>query len=89
MKNFQIMYQWYINGTNVLHNCLHKQHVKKAMSFFLLCIFFIRLQTERISLHFLCQSVTLIGEHIRVTTAFHYQNTIVNDNTSSIQCFCM
>jgi len=30
-----------------------------------------------------------MGEHISVTTAFHYQNTIVNDNTSSVHCFCM
>jgi len=82
MKNFQIMYQWYIIGTNVLCNCLYKQHLKKAMSFFLLCIYFIGLQTERISLHFLCQSVTFMGEHIRVTTAFHYPNTTVNENTS-------
>jgi hypothetical protein len=84
MKIFQIMYQWYTVGTNVLHNCWHKQHIKKAMSFFLLCIFFTGLQTEKISLHFVFQSVTF-----KVTIAFHFQNTTVNDNTYSMQCFCM
>jgi len=46
MKNFQIIYQWYIIGTNVLCNCLYKQHIKKAISFILLSIFFIGLQKE-------------------------------------------
>jgi hypothetical protein len=39
MKHFQILYQWYIIGINMLCNCLHKQHIKKAMPFFPLSIF--------------------------------------------------